>query len=317
MHSARRFSVENCKILENLCTVLKKFNEFFDVRKNVIYERARFNRRNQLPGETAEQYIMVLYSLAANCNYDNMEEDLIRDRLVVGIRDTALSERLQLDPKLDLKTAKKKIRQKESVHEQQTTLNSPTTSPQMDALQPRRKHKRQQFNSRARGRPHTDRQKTGKQCTRCGKEPHSHDKCPAKDAECNRCHKRGHYGTQCLSRIDDVGATTTQENAFLDSTTTNNKSAWYIELGVGDQATKFKMDTGAEVTAISKKTYQSLQNPPLLSQPDRILCGPAQKPLKVAGQCKLQLNHKGKSSLQQVFVVAGLRIERLSCTFNA
>ena len=33
--------------------VLSKFNEFFKVRKNVIFERARFNRRGQQEGESA------------------------------------------------------------------------------------------------------------------------------------------------------------------------------------------------------------------------------------------------------------------------
>ena len=32
----------------------------FPSAKNVIFEQARFNRRNQLAGETAEQYIAVL-----------------------------------------------------------------------------------------------------------------------------------------------------------------------------------------------------------------------------------------------------------------
>ena len=36
-------------------SVLGKFDSFFKVRKNVIYERARFNRRNQLNSESAEQ----------------------------------------------------------------------------------------------------------------------------------------------------------------------------------------------------------------------------------------------------------------------
>lgn len=31
--------------------VLKKFNDFFQVRKNIIFERARFNRRVQSAGE--------------------------------------------------------------------------------------------------------------------------------------------------------------------------------------------------------------------------------------------------------------------------
>ena len=62
--------------------VMGKFDAFFQVRRNVIFERARFNRRCQLQGETAEQYIMALYTLAANCNYGVLESEMIRDRLV-------------------------------------------------------------------------------------------------------------------------------------------------------------------------------------------------------------------------------------------
>jgi len=31
-------------------TVMSKFDEFFQVRRNIIFERARFNQRNQLKG---------------------------------------------------------------------------------------------------------------------------------------------------------------------------------------------------------------------------------------------------------------------------
>ena len=58
-------------------TVLKKFDDFFKACKNVIYERACFNHQNQLQGETAEQYIMALYTLADNCEYGTMKEELI------------------------------------------------------------------------------------------------------------------------------------------------------------------------------------------------------------------------------------------------
>ena len=56
-----------------------------EVRKNVIFERAKFNRRYQLAGETADQFIASLYSLAENCNYAALKDEMIRDRLVVGI----------------------------------------------------------------------------------------------------------------------------------------------------------------------------------------------------------------------------------------
>ncbi len=49
-------------------TVLEKFDAFFQVRRDVIFERARFN---QLSGE---QYIMELYKLAESCNYEGRDD---------------------------------------------------------------------------------------------------------------------------------------------------------------------------------------------------------------------------------------------------
>ena len=43
---------------------------------------------------------------------------MLRDHLVVGIRDKELSKKLQMDAALMLEQAKKKIRQKEAVKQQ-------------------------------------------------------------------------------------------------------------------------------------------------------------------------------------------------------
>ena len=96
-------------------SVLGKFDDFFNVRRNKIYERARFNRRDQRDGESAEQYITALYELVKNCEYGDQRDEMLRDRLVVGIRDGALSAKLQLEATLTLEKAKKTIRQKEAV----------------------------------------------------------------------------------------------------------------------------------------------------------------------------------------------------------
>ena len=165
----------------------------------MIYKQAQFNRKNQLPGETADQYIMALLTLAVNCDYRDMEEDLIRDRLVVGIRDLGLSKTLQLEATLDLEKAKKAIRQRESVQQQQLQLQD-ASSTALEAIQPRNRRKQQQQGLRNRNRCGRGLADNSKHCTRCGKEPHSRDKCPAKDAICNRCQKKGHYGAQCLTK---------------------------------------------------------------------------------------------------------------------
>ena len=64
-------------------------------------------------GETAGQYIAALYNLTDSCSYGTLKGELIRDRLVVGTRDS-LSECLQLDANVTLQKVKTA---EEAVHE--------------------------------------------------------------------------------------------------------------------------------------------------------------------------------------------------------
>ena len=85
--------------------VMEKYDGFFKVCRNVIFERSRFNRRYQRAGETAEQYINVLYGLVETCEYGTLKNNLLCDRLVVGIADQALFKKLQLMSDLTLDKA--------------------------------------------------------------------------------------------------------------------------------------------------------------------------------------------------------------------
>ena len=107
-------------------TVLTKFDSFFNVRKNMIYKQARFNQRCQGEDESVEQFIASLYNLAENCAYSNLKDELIRDCIVVGIRDRAMSEHLQMDLKLTLESAKTMAIQREAVRGRQKVIKSET-----------------------------------------------------------------------------------------------------------------------------------------------------------------------------------------------
>ena len=67
-------------------TVKSRFDEHFVVRRNIIFERAKFNRRVQEEGETVDLFITSLHALAKHCNYETLHEDMIRDQIVVGLR---------------------------------------------------------------------------------------------------------------------------------------------------------------------------------------------------------------------------------------
>lgn len=51
------------------------------------------------------------------CNYGDLKEEMLCDRIVVGIWDLSLSEKLQTDPDLTLEKAKTMVRQKEGSSE--------------------------------------------------------------------------------------------------------------------------------------------------------------------------------------------------------
>lgn len=63
----------------------RKFREICSPQTNITMERHKFNSRNQKPGETIEAYVSDLRNKAQSCRFGDLQEELIRDRLVCGI----------------------------------------------------------------------------------------------------------------------------------------------------------------------------------------------------------------------------------------
>jgi len=108
--------------------VIEEFNNNFKVKKNIIYERAHFNQQSQFLGESVDCFITEIHRLVDNSEFGGMKDELICNRLVVGIWDSALSERLQLESELTLDEAKQLIQQQESVKLSRPSYNSPKSS---------------------------------------------------------------------------------------------------------------------------------------------------------------------------------------------
>ena len=80
--------------------VRDRYETYFIKKRNVIYELAKFNLRKQEDEEPVDNFVTSLYSLAQYCNFGDLHDEMIRDRLVVGLKDANLSEKLQLDSEL-------------------------------------------------------------------------------------------------------------------------------------------------------------------------------------------------------------------------
>ena len=85
--------------------VLEHFEQFCEPRKNTVYERYLFFSRGQESGEPIDKYATVLRNMADSCEFKDLKDSLIRDRIVFGIADNNVRERLVRVPDLTLNKA--------------------------------------------------------------------------------------------------------------------------------------------------------------------------------------------------------------------
>ena len=109
---------------------------------------------------------------------------------------------------------------------------------------------------------------------------------------------RGHYTSNCFATT--VLEVSHNEEGHMDTAFLDTMTGIFMENlhHAGREGRSIKMDTGAEVTAISHRTYLQV-GAGELSDPEKILYGPSRQPLPVIGQFSGNLVHKGKSVRKQ------------------
>ncbi|XP_024880608.1 uncharacterized protein LOC112460238 [Temnothorax curvispinosus] len=172
-------------------SVVRKFTDYFNGRTNTIYQRALFNRRMQKEGESIDDFITDLHKLAKYCNYGDTREKMIRDKLVVRVRDIRLSEKMQLQDNLNYKKALEMARSYETVLRQNRELHQEMTANATSINRVQSKGKKQS----------SEKSKTGGKSWKCyfcgGNKQHKRDSCPARKSECNKCSQIGHWSKVC------------------------------------------------------------------------------------------------------------------------
>ena len=176
----------NATQLKEYKTIKEKFDSYFVVRRNIIYERAKFNRRVQNDNESVEEFINSLHVLAEYCDYGDLHDQMIRDRIVVGLKDGNVSQRLQLDPDLTLKKAQDIVRETDAVKRQQSELRSKSDlrNNDIDSIRSAKYKLRREQNNKSTGKSSLKDFQNKQSCFRCGKNPsHSKERCPARNSD--------------------------------------------------------------------------------------------------------------------------------------
>ncbi|UYV79920.1 hypothetical protein LAZ67_18001091 [Cordylochernes scorpioides] len=325
----RTFKFEKEEEATKIDSVLKAFDSHFCVRKNIIYERAKFNSRIQEDREPVDEFITSLYKLADSCEFEGLHEQLIRDRIVVGVRDKALSERMQLDSELTLEKAVKMVRQQEAVRQQQVDLQRPSPSQKVNQVKfnsKKQSPKQQQQPSRKKEKS----AKTRSRFPKCGGFTHREGQaCRAEGQKCNLCSKTGHFANCCpdkqaktaevkaVSELDEeigflLEVSAVEDSSNLDDDEGECRRRWIAEIQVNGKKVKFKLDSQADVTCVPLCLFKKIMGQQRLVKSDINLRAAEFSELQTVGMFISTLRNGSYEIKEKIYVIRRLSEPLLS-----
>jgi len=243
-------SYETAVDTRTVAQILKRMEHICIGEINETFERFRFNSRMQRDGEDFDSFLSDLLAMIKTCNYcDTCQNSIVRDRIVLGIRDkdtqTELLKLRQLETNrcVDIcKAAEDANAQKSDLYENVHKIRSRETNMKMK------------------------RAMSGK-CRYCGqKHVFRKEECPAWGKLCDHCKKRNHFAVVCAMKkkqkekeqkvhnIDDTDSDTSSgDDDWINTVGAQNSKDIKCKMLVDGQEVIFQIDTGASVNMLPKK----------------------------------------------------------------
>ena len=299
---------------DKITPLMEKFDAYCTPKKNITYERYIFNTRGQQAGETVDQYVTELKNMATTCEYGELRESLIRDRIVIGISDSTLRARLLRETDLDLAKATQMCRADEISKQQLKTLAGPSEVTRINEVRYGDSRKRTTYKKKIHDKVNHPESKE-QTCRYCGYDVHKRVDCPARDEQCNNCRMKGHFAKVCMkkSTVHEVTADEEESKSYFLGSVESDVSepdaiepepAWYTDLYTNRSHVRFKIDCGADVTVISEKTYRSMRDRPKLKQA-HVKLDTLGGPLTCKGQFIARVQRNQHTVFVRMYVVNG------------
>ena len=176
---------------------LEALQNYFEPKRNEIYERYLFYTCDQGPNEKVDTWVTRLRQLIKSCNFNLSERDsLLRDRIVLGTTDRAARLRMFREKDLSLNLAIDMLRASEVTSSQIRTIDKSGSD---ESIQFAKRH--------AKGRKSPSDRKKCKFCLQFHQ--WGRDKCPAYGNQCQDCgvenHARGSMLCKKLDKPDPKG----------------------------------------------------------------------------------------------------------------
>ena len=293
--------------------LVEKVTAYFTPRRSSIVSRFKFNSRSQQPGESIATYVSELRKLSEYCEYGETLEDMLCDRLVCGLAERRVQQRLLAEGDLTFDKALK-IAQAMELAERDAR-----------DLQQAGAHSRAGVHRLAQTPVASRQEKSTKPCYRCGGS-HDPSQCRFRDAVCHACGKKGHIKRACRSQNKvpsaPVGEQVRRQPVHLTEEGTVAALQEYTLYPLQDPATRplkttvqvegqdltMEVDTGASVTVISEATRGKIwptQPAPPLHPTDVKLRTYTGEAIPVVGKLMVKVQYQGQEEELPLVVVAG------------
>ena len=289
--------------------VVKQFKDYCEGRKNVIFERFIFWTTNQEEGEPIDHFLTRLKTRIASCEYTKGEEDdgslateMVRDKLIIGLNDDKLRERLLRSDKLTLEKAVEICRATEISRIQAQAMGGSSTTVHVVKRKAEKKTEA----------PIQER-KERKPCGFCGTY-HRPRNCPAWGKTCPACGRNNHFASVCRNKRQvnsiDVSEDDNQEIRGFDdffigaiSKEGQDNELWEVKMKINDKVIRFKLDTGAQANVISNDLFQKVRrNENMRSTNARLETYSGEK-IKPLGEVDMAIETKNKYAVLTFIIV--------------
>ena len=132
IHSQFRYDATVGESKEDYEQVLRKFRNYCAPKKNTVFERYRYWSRDQMESENVDSWVKDLRIRAVSCEFKEQEDLMIRDKLVFGVKDSRVKERLLRVSDLTMERAIDIIRAAESTKLQLREMAGESASKSVD-----------------------------------------------------------------------------------------------------------------------------------------------------------------------------------------
>lgn len=308
--------------INKIDVLIDKFEQHFIPRKQVDFERHKYFKRIQLQGESVDQYVTVLKTMALQCELGDLTESITKTILTNGVSQEMRKRILEKEGR-SLEEAINICRTMENNNDISNKISE--NSPLVHAIHSKRRNTSSNrkatppFSSRPStshdaniSRYGQNNYKQKSECQKCGTK-HALGKCPAYGKICSVCKKFGHFARMCFFKVqsvncesDEVEEDSENDCAFVGSIDSSCKlKEWHVVLDIHGQKIKLKMDTGSMVNLLPMYMLKVFNIDKTLLKPSNIkLMSYTNQQIVVYGTIYLKCKYKHLENLVKFHIVS-------------